>query len=300
MNSAYFNYTPAPRKRGRLTTKVSTPFLTSTDRCIESSLSCILAHVLPLGVLNLDKPPVMSSARAVGRVKRLLPRRCKVGHAGTLDPFATGVLLILVGKATRWSQALMSEPKQYLATVQFGATTATDDPTWPATPFTPLSGGPIIPPAMQDVNAAVEQFVGSILQLPPSFSALRVAGRRAYELARRGKDVPLQPRTVNVHAIEILSYEWPLLRLKIDCGRGTYIRSIARDLGTVLDVGGHLAELQRTRVGPFHIEAATSLDSLTPENLVSHLHPYGPLPKSHPSPADSGLDDEGEEDQQQD
>ena len=185
------------------------------------------------GVINLDKPAGISSAWAVDQVKRLLPRKTKIGHAGTLDPFATGVLLLLVGKATRQCERLMDQPKQYEATVRFGATTATDDPESPPTPWPRPIVGP--GPTLDQVRSVLANFVGSIQQRPPAFSALKVAGQRAYDLARGGQEVKLEPRTVRVYGIELLDYAWPLLRLRIDCGRGTYIRAIARKRGG----GGH-------------------------------------------------------------
>jgi tRNA pseudouridine55 synthase len=225
-----------------------------------------------LGVLNIDKPAGMSSAYAVGWVKRLLPRRTKIGHAGTLDPFATGVLLLLVGRATRLCESLMNQPKQYEATVQFGSTTATDDPESPEVPWemagaTPRAGFPSI----DEIGQLLPQYVGEISQQPPVFSALKIGGRRAYDMARRGQEVILAPRKVHIYAIELLGYDWPLLRLRIDCGRGTYIRSIARDLGAALDVGGHLTQLRRTRVGEYSVDTALKLDGLTAETVVAHL-----------------------------
>lgn len=225
--------------------------------------------MMPQGVLNVDKPPAVSSARVVNIVKRLLPRGTKIGHAGTLDPFATGVLLLLVGKATKLCERLMDEPKQYETTVKLGATTPTDDPESEETPFPDAK-----PVSVESVRAALASLVGEIVQRPPAFSALKVGGRRAYDLARDGKIVELEPRMVRVYGIELLSYEWPLVRLRIDCGRGTYIRAIARDLGEQLRVGGHLTALRRTRVGPFSAADAVILDSLQADSLEQHLHAY--------------------------
>ncbi|HET6251230.1 MAG TPA: tRNA pseudouridine(55) synthase TruB [Tepidisphaeraceae bacterium] len=222
---------------------------------------------IPLeGIINLDKPPGLSSARAVARVKRLLPRGTKIGHAGTLDPFATGVLLLLIGKATRLCETLMDSPKQYEAVVKLGATTPTDDPDSEPTP-TPGA----IAPQRGEILAALPAFIGRITQLPPAFSALKVGGRRAYDLARSGQEVSLQPRVVRVDAIELLDYEWPLLRIKVDCGRGTYIRAIARDLGKALNVGGHLSELRRTRVGDFWARESVSLETLAERGVRANL-----------------------------
>jgi tRNA pseudouridine55 synthase len=221
--------------------------------------------VLIEGVINLDKPAGISSARAVARVKRMLPRGTKIGHAGTLDPFATGVLLLLVGRATRQCENLMDAPKQYEATVKFGATTATDDPESPEEPF---AKGEISPALREQIDAILPRFTGAIEQRPPVFSAVKVGGRRAYDLARKGHDVELAPRTVHVYGVELLSYDWPLATLRIDCGRGTYVRALARDLGAALGVGGYLTALRRTAIGPFSAADAVSLDELTVSNNV--------------------------------
>jgi tRNA pseudouridine55 synthase len=222
------------------------------------------------GIINLDKPAGISSARAVAAAKRLLPRGTKIGHAGTLDPFATGVLLLLVGRATRSCERLMDEPKQYEATVKFGATTETDDPESPETP-TPGAG----PVPLAQVRAAAAKFVGDILQRPPAYSAMKVAGRRSYDLAREGNLVRHEARPVRVYAVEILGYDWPLLRLRVDCGRGTYVRSIARDLGEALGVGGYLTALRRTRVGPYYADTTITLDRITGEGAAVHIQKEG-------------------------
>jgi tRNA pseudouridine55 synthase len=222
------------------------------------------------GVVNLDKPPGITSARAVGAAKRMLPRGTKIGHAGTLDPFATGVLLLLVGKATKACEQLMDRPKQYEATVRLGATTATDDLESPEIPYprhTPE------PPAFGVIYLAVQGFVGEIMQRPPAFSAMKVGGRRAYDLARQGDAVELAPRPVRVYGIELIEYAWPLVRLRIDCGRGTYIRSLARDLGQALSTGGYLTQLRRTRVGDFAVGDAVTLPQLQADGVVPHLQP---------------------------
>ena len=223
------------------------------------------------GVINLDKPAGLTSARAVSGVKRLLPRGTKIGHAGTLDPFATGVLLLLVGKGTKSCERMMDAPKQYEATVKFGSTTNTDDLEGEETPWTTAAGGTVAPPTREEVEAVRPTFVGEILQRPPAFSALKVGGRRAYDLARKGDEVDLKPRPVRIYGIELLDYAWPLLRLRIDCGRGTYIRAIARDLGQALDVGGHLVALRRTRVGPFDARDAVTLETLRERGIDGSL-----------------------------
>jgi tRNA pseudouridine55 synthase len=220
------------------------------------------------GVINLDKPAGLSSARVVDAVKRLLPRGTKVGHAGTLDPFATGVLLVLVGRATKACERLMDAPKQYEATVKLGATTETDDPESPEVPAPPHE-----PPTPAAVSAAVPRFVGDILQRPPAYSAMKVQGRRAYDLARGGNLVQLELRPVRVYGIDVLEYEWPHVRLRVDCGRGTYVRAIARDLGVALGTGGYLTRLRRTRVGSFGVDNAVMVERLKGEGVEEFLLP---------------------------
>jgi tRNA pseudouridine55 synthase len=198
------------------------------------------------GIIPLDKPPGLTSARAVDLVKSFLPRGTKIGHAGTLDPFATGALVLLVGKATKLCETLMDAPKQYVARARLGATTATDDLESPEQPKEIVAV-----PTLGEVDRALQRFVGEIEQIPPQFSAMKVEGRRAYEIARKGGPVDLQPRKVKVYAIRRTGYAWPYLSFEVDCGRGTYIRSIARDVGEALGVGGYLKGLRRTRVGRF-------------------------------------------------
>jgi tRNA pseudouridine55 synthase len=221
------------------------------------------------GILNLNKVAGMSSARAVARIKPLLSRGTKIGHAGTLDPFATGVLILLIGNATRQCEQIMSWPKTYEATIKLGATTATDDPESPEEPRTTCNSPP---PSCDEVESALRTFVGVIQQRPPIYSAVKIGGRRACDRARAGQAVEVKPRAVQVYSIELLDYTWPLLQVRIDCGRGTYIRSIARDLGELLRVGAYVAQLRRTRIGPCRIENALTLEQLTPQNIASLLH----------------------------
>lgn len=220
------------------------------------------------GVLNIDKPAGMTSATVVARVKRLLQGRAKVGHAGTLDGFATGVLLILVGRATKRCEELMGSAKQYETTIRLGVTTDTLDPTGVVQEFPDV----ILPPEWR-VAEAVSRQVGVIQQVPPNFSALKVGGKRASDRTRAGEALDLPPRPVRIDAIDILGYDWPNLKLRIDCGRGTYVRSIARDIGQTLGTGGYLLELRRTRVGEYGIKNAAALESLTAEAIVARLIP---------------------------
>lgn len=209
------------------------------------------------GIINLNKPAGISSARAVAAVKRLLARGTKIGHAGTLDPFATGVLLLLVGKATRLCEQLMDQPKQYEATIKLGASTETDDPESPEIPD--LN---VVEVGKDRIVSALGGFIGRIMQRPPAYSALKVGGRRAYDLARKGREVALEPRPVQVYGIELLDFSWPLVQLRIDCGRGTYIRAIARDLGIALGTNGYLTALCRTRVGAFDLSSSLTIEQI--------------------------------------
>jgi tRNA pseudouridine55 synthase len=231
------------------------------------------------GILNLDKPTAISSAQAVGRVKRLLPRGTKIGHAGTLDPFASGVLLLLIGRATKLCESMMDQPKQYEAVIKLGATTATDDPESPQVPWPNLMADTPLPD-LQAINNILLRFIGQVLQTPPAFSALKVGGKRAYKLARAGAPPVMTPRRVMIYSIEMLEYNWPLLKLRVDCGRGTYIRALARDIGAALDVGGHLTELRRTRIGKFSVESAATLDRVTADSIASQLIPIAEEPRT--------------------
>jgi tRNA pseudouridine55 synthase len=199
------------------------------------------------GLLVIDKPGGMTSRDVVNRVQKWFPRRTKIGHTGTLDPLATGVLVVCVGAATRLAAFVQAMGKTYRSRFRFGATSTTDDADGEVT-----SNEAAVPPTRDQIEAALPSFVGNIEQIPPAFSALKVAGQRAHMLARKGKDVSLAARTVRVDAIRVLAYEWPWLDVEIDCGKGTYIRSIARDLGAKLDCGGMVETLRRTRIGPFY------------------------------------------------
>lgn len=221
----------------------------------------------PAGLLIIDKPLGLTSMDVCRRVRRRLinagaPKRVKVGHGGTLDPLATGLMVILIGKCTRLCDQIMLGEKSYETRVDLSAFTTTDDAEGERTEVAVT-----VPPTLDQVRAACDRFTGTIMQTPPAFSAMKVGGQRAYKLARRGEDVVLQPRPVTIHAITINSYAFPSLTLTVDSGKGTYIRSLARDLGQALGTGGTLAGLRRTRVAPFTIDQAVTLESL-PERLT--------------------------------
>lgn len=223
------------------------------------------------GILNLNKPAGLSSTSALTRIKAVFPRdqRPKIGHAGTLDPFATGVLLVLFGRATRQCEQLMGQPKCYRATIKLGGTTTTLDPTSSEEP-TPLPRRSASE-WLQEVERVLPQFVGVIQQTPPAFSALKISGRPAYRLARRGQPVALAPRPVTIYSIQLMSLELPLLELDIRCGRGTYVRSLARDIARALGTGGYLTALQRNAIGPFTLEDSVKLDSVQFDTIRDKL-----------------------------
>lgn len=202
----------------------------------------------------VDKPIGMSSMGVVRRVRRAAGG-VKTGHAGTLDPLATGVVICCLGKATRCVEQLMGLPKVYEAQVDLSAFTTTDDREGERSE---VAVAP--PPTQAQVEQACAAFVGAIQQRPPIFSAIHVEGKRAYKLARQGKAVDMPLRTVHVHAVELLAYDWPIAAVRVRCGRGTYIRSLARDLGAHLGTGGHLASLRRTAVGPYTLAEAVTIE----------------------------------------
>ncbi|RLV49406.1 tRNA pseudouridine(55) synthase TruB [Nocardioides mangrovicus] len=213
---------------------------------------------MPDGLVLVDKPGAMTSHDVVARVRRLLGTR-KVGHAGTLDPMATGVLLLGAGRATRLLGHLMLTQKAYDATIRLGAATTTDDAEGEVVATAPTDG------LSEDaVRAALAGFVGEIEQVPSSVSAIKVEGKRAYARVRAGEDVVLEPRRVTVHAIDVTDVDLPEVEISVRCSSGTYIRAIARDLGSSLGVGGHLTALRRTAVGPFTLADCRPLEQGLP------------------------------------
>ena len=215
------------------------------------------------GFLNIDKPAGLTSHDLVARVRRLA-RQKRVGHAGTLDPAATGVLVVALGAATRLIEYVQdATTKRYHAVVQLGVTTTTDDAEGEVVDAAPV---PSLDPTM--LEAALARFRGPIMQVPPMFSALHHEGRRLHELAREGIVVERAARPITIERLELLAWEAPLITLDIMCSKGTYIRSLARDLGEVLGCGAHLKALRRTAVGTFLIEDATPLAVLESDQSV--------------------------------
>lgn len=200
---------------------------------------------------------------------------CKAGHAGTLDPLATGVLVVGVGSATRILDQLMRTQKKYHTTIDLSAFTPTDDVEGIREEVDVVS-----PPSRELIETLLnDRFTGTYLQQPPSFSAKKVGGHRAYKLARKGITPTLEPREVHVHSIELLRYEWPMLEVHVHSEHGFYVRSLARELGTELNTGGHCATIRRTAVGPFTLSEATDPDALP-----------DPLPLEALLPAQEALD----------
>jgi tRNA pseudouridine55 synthase len=218
------------------------------------------------GFLNIDKPGGITSHDVVARIRRVAGQR-RIGHGGTLDPLATGVLPIALGVATRLVDYLVEDRKAYRADVLLGITTTTDD-----AEGTVVAECSVPPLDVAALEHALLPFVGTIQQVPPIYSAIQVGGQRMYDVARRGETVELAPRTVEIDRIDVVAWQPPHLTIDVVCGKGTYIRALARDLGTTLGCGAHLAALQRTAVGPLRIDAAVSLDDLINDPAQLHVH----------------------------
>jgi tRNA pseudouridine55 synthase len=219
----------------------------------------------PIGVLLVDKPVGPTSHDAVAAVRRALRTR-QVGHTGTLDPFASGLLLVCLGPATRLAEYFAPLPKTYVATMRLGTATNTDDHTGEVVASS--DGWSAV--TREQVEAALAEQVGEIRQVPPAFSAKKVDGERMYDVARRGGEVELPPVAVTIYALRVLSIDLPDVVFEVECGSGTYIRAIARDVGAILGVGGHLRELRRTRIGPHDVARAVTLDRLGAADAVAN------------------------------
>ena len=227
------------------------------------------------GLLNINKPAGVTSRDVVNRVVRVLrqvtgQKKVKAGHCGTLDPMATGVLVVCVGQATRLVSLIQEQAKTYRGSFLLGRVTDTDDVTGETISENALNSNSV---TREQLEALLPEFTGRIEQVPPRFSAVHVDGKRAYDLARRGAEVKLDPRTVEVYRLELESFECPAFGLVIECGSGTYIRSIGRDIGQLLGCGATMSSLVRTAIGPFRVTAAIPLDELTEQNLEDVLLP---------------------------
>ena len=219
------------------------------------------------GILVLNKPTGISSRKLVDQVARLLPRS-KVGHAGTLDPLATGILIVCIGPATRLVENLQELPKSYRTLIRLGARSDTLD----ADGRIEVEASPTIP-SLGEIQQAISPLTGTVYQRPPAYSAKKLEGKRAYNLARTGQTLELAPCLVRIDRIAVTDYTWPYLELEIDCGGGTYIRSIARDIGDALGCGGYVETLVRTRTGPFTLAQAIDPVALSAESIHGQLRP---------------------------
>ncbi len=232
---------------------------------------------LPPNTLLIDKPAHMTSHDVVDEVRRILHTR-KVGHAGTLDPFATGLLIVGVNSGTKELTKLVGLNKTYVATARLGATSTTGDPEGVITEKLAASSlhlgkdteqSPATSyqlPATQDIERALDKFRGGYEQTAPAFSAKKVQGKKLYDLARRGKleGVELPKKIVTISKLQATSYEYPFLTFEVSCSSGTYIRALAQDIGEALGCGAYLTELRRTKIGPYNIEDSTKLNELKP------------------------------------
>jgi tRNA pseudouridine55 synthase len=214
------------------------------------------------GWVALDKPVGLTSTQAVSRLKRIYNAQ-KAGHAGTLDPLASGILPVAFGEATKTVPFVQDGEKAYRFTVRWGVETNTDDSDGRMTRDSADR------PARAAIEALLPQFTGEILQTPPQFSAIKIAGERAYDIAREGEQVELKPRAVRVHSLTLIEASLDDATFVMECGKGAYVRALARDLGRVLGCFGHVTALRRTRVGPFIEEDAYTLDEIENQNMAA-------------------------------
>lgn len=229
------------------------------------------------GLLVLDKPPGITSRNAINQASRWFPRRTRIGHAGTLDPLATGVLVLCLGSATRLADYVQILDKTYQATVLLGMRSDTDD-----VDGTITHNFDARPVDESTIRSAIDTFIGEVEQTPPRYSAIKINGKRAHELARRGETVDIDARQVAIHGIVLKNFAWPALELEVHCGKGTYIRSLARDLGDKLGCGAVIKQLRRTRIGHFSTDNSVTLDassSVASEHLLPLLAAVEHLPR---------------------
>ncbi len=224
----------------------------------KENLEALCSSPLPEtgALLLVDKPSGWTSFDVVARTRRLLNVK-KVGHTGTLDPMATGVLVICLGRATRLADRIQAGVKEYIGTIRFGAETTTDDAEGEITLTFPVEHL-----TAAEIESAAAGFVGTSMQTPPQFSARKVGGKRMYEIARKGGSVEAPPREITIFELELLSVQLPDVEVRIVCSKGTYIRSVARDLGRLVGSGAHLAALRRTRSGEFTAENGVTMERL--------------------------------------
>jgi|JI10StandDraft_1071094.scaffolds.fasta_scaffold194097_2 tRNA pseudouridine55 synthase len=225
------------------------------------------------GVLLVDKPSGWTSFDVVNYVRKIVavdegkkPKNCKVGHTGTLDPMATGLLVLLVGKEyTRRAGEMSKHDKTYEVTMKLGEVSDTGDAEGELTPVNNRI------PGESEIKAALQKFLGEIMQTPPAYSAIKINGQKAYELARKGREVVLEPRPVTIYNIRQATYQYPEVTFICDVSSGTYIRSLVQDVGEALATGAYMSALRRTRVGDYPLEKALQIEGLSAEILKSHL-----------------------------
>lgn len=224
-------------------------------------------------VLLFDKPISWTSFDVVNKIRRTI-RTKKVGHAGTLDPLATGLLVLCTGKMTKQIESIQATEKEYLATISLGKTTPSFDL---ETPFDSEKDISHLGP--NEVEAIIKSFVGDQMQLPPMYSALKVDGKRLYQHARKGREIALKPRPVSIYSMDVVSFELPEIQILVRCSKGTYIRTLAHDIGQKLGVGAHLSALRRTKVGQLKVEDAYDIPT-----FVSHFNQIKPNTNSPQNP----------------
>lgn len=224
-------------------------------------------------IVLIDKEPSWTSFDVVAKIRGMIrgryqkqgvtptKRQLKVGHTGTLDPFATGLVIILLGDACSRSDEFLKLDKVYEATIKLGETSTTGDPEGEITHISDMQ------PIQSDAETALKQFVGEITQVPPAFSAIKINGQRAYKLAREGKEVEIPSRQVTVHSIELLEYNYPELRIRTHVSSGTYIRTLAEDIGKALGTGAYCTALRRTKVGNYDLVDAKTISEINIDNL---------------------------------
>lgn len=222
------------------------------------------------GLLLIDKPAGISSFGIVAKVRGIVRaktgiKKIKVGHTGTLDPAATGLLILAVGSYTKKVPLLIKQDKTYFVTMKLGQTSSTGDKEGE------ITTGNAYVPTQQEVHDVITLFTGSMMQTPPVFSALKLNGRRAYDLARQGKEFTMQPRPVMVHSSELNSYTYPFVTFTTHVGSGTYIRSLVEDIGNKLGTGAYMSDLRRTKIGSYMLEEAVPLGELNTETIQSYL-----------------------------
>lgn len=226
------------------------------------------------GILLVDKPKEWTSFDVVGKVRSLITKssynttgkkRYPVGHTGTLDPMATGLLVLLVGTYTKKAPALTKLDKTYEVTMKLGETSTTGDAEGEKTKASDKQ------PTLAEVEQVLAQFTGEIMQTPPIYSAIKVNGQRAYKLARAGKVVEMEPRKVSIHSSTLQKYEYPYVSFTTEVSSGTYIRSLVEDLGKTLGTGAYMSDLRRTRIGAFALDQAVSVAKLSPEVIAAKI-----------------------------